>query len=169
MTVLPEVLDCTEFVNADEIAKGISPLKPEEVAIEAGKIMLKRIDFLLDHKCTFAIETTLATRSYSNLIKRAQKIGYIVNILYFWLPSPEMAEERVAQRVATGGHNIPQAIIHRRYWRGLQNLLEIYIPIADMWSIYDNSLNQKPIAINNTIVDISKFNIIKTECLKKKN
>lgn len=113
MTILPEVLDCREFVNADEIANGISPFRPEEVAIEAGRIMLKRINYLIENDETFAIETTLATKSYRNLILRAKEKGYMVILLFFWLPSPEMAVERVASRVASGGHDIPKDVIYR--------------------------------------------------------
>lgn len=118
-TVLPEVLDCREFVNADEIAKGLSPFNPEEVAIQAGKLMLQRIDYLLKSRETFAIETTLATKSYKNTIEKAKALGYAVILLFFWLPSPQMAEQRVAMRVKEGGHNIPKDVIYRRYWAGL--------------------------------------------------
>lgn len=168
MTVLPDVLDCREFVNADEIAKGLSPFKPEEVAIEAGKLMLKRIDVLLKQKVTFAIETTLATRSYKNLVDNAKSLGYTVILLFFWLPSVEMAEERVAKRVAEGGHNIPKNVIKRRYWLGIQNLFRIFAPIVDTWSLYDNSLLQSPIVIANKIIDKEKFNYIRELCLNKK-
>ena len=105
MTVLPEVLHCREFVNADEIAKGLSPFRPGEVAVQAGRLMLERIDSLLTRGEAFAIETTLATRSYAGLVRRAKAAGYTVILLFFWLPSPEMAEMRVAQRVAEGGHD----------------------------------------------------------------
>lgn len=168
MTVLPEVLNCREFVNADEIAKGLSPFKPEEVAIEAGKLMLQRIDVLLRQRVTFAIETTLATRSYKKLVEKAQSLGYTVILLFFWLPSPEMAVERVAMRVASGGHNIPKDVIHRRYWLGLQNLFDIFAPIVDYWSLYDNSLNQEPIVVGNDIVDNVKLSKIMESCRNKK-
>lgn len=168
MSVLPEVLDCREFVNADEIAKGLSPFKPEEVAIDAGKLMLKRIDFLLDKKKTFAIETTLATRSYKSLIERAKANGYLVILLFFWLPSPEMAQLRVEGRVATGGHDIPREVIRRRYWAGLRNLFEIFIPIVDFWSLYDNTKELVPIAERNIIADCQLFNKIKESCQSKK-
>lgn len=164
MSVLPDVLNCREFVNADEIAKGLSPFKPEEVAIEAGKLMLQRIDVLLSRHVTFAIETTLATRSYKNLVKRAKESGYKVILLFFWLSSPEMAEMRVAQRVASGGHNIPTDVICRRYWAGLQNLFEIFVPIVDLWSLYDNNAEVQPIVKNNLIVDEHKLNRIKESC-----
>ena len=102
-TVLPEILLCKEFFNADEIAKGLSPFNPESMAIEAGRLMLKRIDELLAAKVSFSIETTLATRSYTRLIKRAQSEGYKVSLIYFWLNSPELAVNRVLQRVNEGG------------------------------------------------------------------
>lgn len=167
MTILPEVFDCQEFVNADEIAKGLSPFKPEEVAIEAGKLMLQRIDFLMANKSTFAIETTLATKSYRNLVLKAKSLGYNIILLFFWLPSPEMAEQRVANRVASGGHNIPRDVIHRRYWLGLQNLFYIFMPIVDMWSLYDNSENAIPIVKNGITVDEVKLNEIKESCQNK--
>ena len=105
-TVLPEVLDCKEFVNADEIARGLSPFNPESMAIEAGRLMLKRIEELLEKEETFSIETTLATKSYINLVHRAQAKGYTVSVLFFWLRTPDLAIQRVAERVQNGGHNI---------------------------------------------------------------
>lgn len=168
MTVLPEVLHCREFVNADEIAKGLSPFRPEEVAVQAGRLMLERIDRLLSRGETFAIETTLATRSYANLVRRAKAAGYTVILLFFWLPSPEMAEMRVAQRVAEGGHDIPREVIRRRYWLGLRNLLEIYAPEVDVWSMYDNTLLQEPIVLNNEVVDYGKFMKIKEQCQNRR-
>lgn len=168
MSVLPDVLNCREFVNADEIAKGLSPFKPEEVAIEAGKLMLQRIDVLLYRHITFAIETTLATRSYKNLVKRAKESGYKVILLFFWLSSPEMAEMRVAQRVASGGHDIPKDIIHRRYWAGLRNLFEIFVPIVDLWSLYDNTKELKPVVERNIVVNTLLFTKIKESCQNKK-
>jgi len=118
-TVLPEILDCREFVNADEIARGLSPFNPEGMAIEAGRLMLSRIEELLSREETFSIETTLATKSYLNLVRRAQAKGYHVNIVFFWLRTPELAIQRVAERVQHGGHNIPEYIIRRRYEAGI--------------------------------------------------
>ncbi len=168
MSVLPGVLNCEEFVNADEIAKGLSPFHPEEMAIEAGKLMLKRIDTLLALQKSFAIETTLATRSYKKLVQRAKDAGYTVTLLFFWLPSPEMAEIRVASRVASGGHNIPRDVIHRRYWLGLINLFEIFVPIVDLWSLYNNADKIKPIVERNVIIDNYQLSKIEEQCLKKK-
>lgn len=138
-TVLPEILNCKEFVNADEIARGLSPFNPESVAIEAGRLMLRRIEFLLEKDTSFSIETTLSTKSYINLVRRAQEKGFSVRILFFWLNSPELAIRRVAERVAKGGHNIPEPIIRRRYTAGLKNLFNLFMDQVDYWDIYDNS------------------------------
>ncbi len=138
-TVLPEILNCKEFVNADEIARGLSPFNPESVAIEAGRLMLQRIEFLLEKDTSFSIETTLSTKSYINLVRRAQEKGFSVRILFFWLNSPELAIRRVAERVAKGGHNIPEPIIRRRYTAGLKNLFNLFMDQVDYWDIYDNS------------------------------
>ncbi len=138
-TVLPEMLHCREFVNADEIAKGLSPFNSDKVAIEAGKIMLLRIKDLLRNKVDFAFETTLASRSYVDFIKKARKQGYHSTLVYFWLNSPDLACNRVANRVASGGHNVNQEIIKRRYYRGIYNLLNLYMGIVDYWILLDNS------------------------------
>jgi len=138
-TILPKFLLVKEFVNADEIAKGLSPFNPEGVAIEAGRLMLKRIDELLDVGESFAVETTLATKSYVNLVRRAHQQGYMVHLLFFWLDSMELAKRRVAKRVSMGGHNIPLPVIERRYKAGIKNLLEIFMDEVDIWSLYDNT------------------------------
>ena len=138
-TVLPEILDCKEFVNADEIARGLSPFNPESMAIEAGRLMLQRIEDLLRREVTFSIETTLATKSYLSLVRRAQAKGYRVSIIFFWLNSPELAIKRVAERVQHGGHNIPKDIVRRRYVAGINNLFRLFMPEVDYWDIYDNS------------------------------
>ena len=168
-SVLPELLQCREFVNADEIAKGLSPFNPESVAIEAGKLMLHRIDQLLNQNKTFAIETTLATRSYDSLIKRAHENGYQVILLFFWLPTPEMAIERVAKRVSEGGHNIPTETIRRRYWLGLQNFFNIFAPIVDSWMFFENEDKTNLVATNRQIHNSSKFLKIQESCLNRKN
>ena len=168
-SVLPELLDCREFVNADEIARGLSPFNPDSVTIEAGKLMLQRINNLMTERKTFAIETTLATKSYVNTIKKAKELGYNVILLFFWLPSPEMAVERVAKRVSEGGHNIPTEVIYRRYWAGLQNFFTIFAPIVDSWMFYDNETTAKLIANNREVSDPKLFSKIKDSCRNKKN
>jgi len=138
-TLLPKSLLVKEFVNADEIAKGLSPFNPEGVAIEAGRLMLHRIDELLTMNESFSIETTLSTRSYVNLVHRAHEKGYQIHLLFFWLDSIELAKKRVAERVSNGGHNIPDDIIERRYRMGLKNLFSIFMNEVDVWTIYDNT------------------------------
>lgn len=168
MTVLPEILNCMEFVNADEIAKGLSPFNPEEVAVLAGRIMLERIDCLLERRRTFAIETTLATRSYRTLVLKAKEQGYKVILLFFWLPSPQQAEQRVALRVAAGGHNIPKDVIHRRYWNGIRNLFDIFASIVDSWSLYDNTSEIIPIVENGCVRNQKLLNLIQESCRNTK-
>jgi predicted ABC-type ATPase len=138
-TILPDMLNCKEFVNADSIAAGLSPFNPESVGIEAGRIMLMRINELLKARVDFAFETTLATRSYLPLIKSAQILGYKVTLLFIWLDSPKTAIQRVARRVAKGGHNIPQEVVERRYYRGISNLIALFIPVVDTWMIVNST------------------------------
>ena len=137
-TLLPEMLNCVNFVNADEIARGLSPFAPSLVDVQAARIMLLRIEELLAQQVDFAIETTLATRSYVQLVKRAQKIGYQVHLLFFYLETPEQAIQRVAQRVSEGGHGIPEDTIRRRFKRGIYNLVKLYLPICDSAIVYNN-------------------------------
>ena len=169
-TILPEVLNCYEFVNADEIARGISPLKPEKASFEAGKLMLTQIKKHVDQELDFAIETTLSTKTYTELIQNAQKKGYKVTLLFFWLSSWEAAQARVAKRVEEGGHNIPSEIIERRFKRGLFNLFNVFIPLCNDWMVIDNNSETKPIAqnIDNTlkIFESEKFEHIKIEARK---
>ncbi len=162
-TILVDTLDCKEFVNADEIAKGLSPFQPENVAFEAGRIMLNRIDELLNKGINFSFETTLSTKSYKSFILKAQQKGYKVTLLYFWLQTVELAKERVKTRVLEGGHNIPVDVIERRYLRGIQNLFDIYLNIVDAVLIFDNSFgNHQLIAQTDNsreleLIDESKY------------
>jgi len=145
--ILPEMLGCKEFINADEIARGLSPFQPEKAAIDAGRIMVHRMEEMLKQQQDFAIETTLATKTYVKFIKKAQKEGYFVTLLYFWLNSPELAIRRVEDRVRSGGHNVPIEIIRRRYKAGARNLFTLYTPISDYWMVIDNSENPFKIII----------------------
>lgn len=138
-TILPEIINCKEFVNADEIAKGLSPFQPEKVAFEAGRIMLNRINELLNTNQTFAFETTLATKTYKQKVIEAQQKGYTVTLLFFWLQTVELAKERVKTRVLEGGHNIEPDVIERRYKNGIKNLFDIYLPIVDSALVFDNT------------------------------
>jgi predicted ABC-type ATPase len=156
-TVLPEILNCKEFINADEIAKGLSPFQPEKVSIQAGRIMLHRIDELLKSKNDFAFETTLSSKTYANTIKEAKEAGYFVTLVYFWLNSVELAKERVKLRVNEGGHNIPEETIERRYKLGLENLFNRFIPIVDYWMVFDNSMNPSTFISEGSIKEKSKI------------
>lgn len=172
ITVLPEILQCKEFVNADEIAKGLSPFNPENVAIEAGRLMLQRIDTLVSGSESFAIETTLSTKSYSKLIEKAKSNGFQIQLLFFWLPTPEHAIERVAQRVKEGGHNIPIEVIRRRYQAGIENLFHIYMPIVDSWMLIENQSCPRIIVADGCIntenvYNVELFNTIKNICQRK--
>ena len=166
-TILPEILFCKEFVNADEIAKGLSPFQPEKVSFEAGRIMLNRINELLNDGENFAFETTLSTRSYKNKIVEAKAKGYTVTLLFFWLRSVDLAKERVRIRVSEGGHNIEAQIIGRRYKRGIKKLFDIYLPIVDGALILDNSegkyelLAEKMIDTNLNVIQKIKFGLLK--------
>lgn len=158
-TILPEIWQCKEFVNADAIACGLSPFDPESVDVQAARLMLQRIDDLMAQGVNFSIETTLATRSYVSLIKEAQAQGYWVNLLYFWLNSPEMAIQRVAKRVSEGGHNIPEEVIRRRYERGIKNFFELYKDAVNHWWLVDNTVTPPiTIATKHEIVDNKQYN-----------
>lgn len=160
-TILPEILDCKEFVNADEIAKGLSPFQPEKVSFEAGRIMLHRINELFLENESFAFETTLSTRSYKNKIVAAKENGYRVTLLFFWLQNIELAKERVKIRVSEGGHNIEPEVIERRYIKGIKNLFDIYLPIVDGALIFDNSEGKHELLADQTIDGV--LNIVKPE------
>ena len=130
-TLLPEVFGINQFVNADEIAKGLSPFSPELVALESGRIMLARIKTLIKEKQSFGFETTLTTLTYKNYIREAKDAGYTVKLIFLWLNSPELAKERVKKRVTEGGHNIPDNVIERRYVKGIKNL-RLFLGLADI-------------------------------------
>ena len=138
-TLLPEMLECTQFVNSDEFAKGLSPYQPEKVPLQASRYMLMKIKYLFRKRKDFGIETTLATRTLLKMVRKAQEEGYFVTVIYFWLESPEKAMERVRARVAKGGHNIPVETIIRRYYMGLKYLFNDYMKICDRWILADNS------------------------------
>lgn len=137
--ILPDILDCEEFVNADEIARGLSPFQPERARFQAGRLMLQRIKSLIKKEQDFAFETTLSTKSYKNLIVNAQRNGYSITLIFFYLSSQELALKRVETRVKEGGHDIPEKVIRRRYENGLKNFFNIFRPIVDEWMFIENS------------------------------
>ena len=137
--LLPQKIGIIEFVNADEIARGLSPFDAEHAALAAGRIMLERMNDLRHRGQSFAFETTCSGRTHANFIKRCKEEGWRVNLLFLWLPSPEAAVARVERRVREGGHAIPPDVIYRRYRAGVINMRQIYLPLADVAAIYDNS------------------------------
>ena len=136
--ILPKRFPTERFLNADNIAKALAT----DSAVEAGRTMLRRIHELCDKKVTFAFETTLAARSYVNLLRDAQRAGYRVHLAYVWLANVDLAKKRVAVRVRRGGHDIPSADIERRYWRGLKNFWDLNRPLVDRWLLCDNSTRE---------------------------
>jgi predicted ABC-type ATPase len=137
--VLSGTLAVTEFVNADVIAQGLSAFQPEREAMQAGRIMLRRLDELAAAREDFAFETTLASRTFAPWIRRIRGNGYQCHLAYVWLPDVELAVTRVGMRVKSGGHHVPDDVVRRRYRRGLINFFDLYKPIADRWLLYDNS------------------------------
>ncbi|MBS0606653.1 MAG: AAA family ATPase [Parachlamydiales bacterium] len=138
-----------EFINADEIARGLAPMHPESMALTASKLMLKRLKELLDADKSFAFETTGSGTNYVKYLRSAQSRGYEISLTFLWLMSPHQAVKRVKQRVKQGGHHVPEETIIRRYHAGLKNLLAHYLPLADRALIMDNSLEdskKRPIA-----------------------
>ena len=137
--LLKQALGILEFVNADQIAVGLSAYSPETVSFEAGRIMLRRLRELAAGNVNFAFESTLSSRTFARFLTGCKAQGYTVQIFYVALPSPELAVNRVALRVKMGGHNIPQADIERRFQRSLHNLYLLYLPLADRWTVLDNA------------------------------
>lgn len=139
LKLLPEFLSLHEFVNADEIAKGLNPLNPYGQPVAAGRVMLQRIDELICEKKSFAFESTGSSQVFLNKIRQAKDTGYKFKLVFLWLPSVQVAKNRVRWRVAQGGHDVPEQDIERRFIRCLINLVVHYLPLADEAAIYDSS------------------------------
>ena len=146
-SLLRDWLGLLEYVNADAIAQGLSAFQPEEVAFKAGRVMLSRLRELAIKGENFAFETTLATRSYAPWLRELCQQGYRLHISFIWLRSPEMAIQRVRDRVVTGGHDIPEETIRRRYVKGVRNFFALYRPLASSWIVYDNSSLSQPLKL----------------------
>lgn len=140
--LLRGALGVEEFVNADVIAQGLSGFSPERVAMAAGRIMRRRLGELATSRASFAFETTLASRSFAPWLAQLHADGYHVHLIFLWLPSADVAIERVADRVRRGGHDVPTATIRRRYQRGLLKFFQLYRPVANSWQFVDNSHSQ---------------------------
>ena len=136
---LPNEADCPIFVNADLIAAGLAPFDPTKVAIAAGRLMLSELRRHAESRNSFAFETTLSGTLYLRMIPEWQRSGYIVKLIFLQLSSADIAVNRVAQRVRHGGHDIPEKTIRRRFTKGMANFKDLYAPMVDSWSLYDNS------------------------------
>ena len=164
--LLPQYLETLEFVNADHIAVGLSAFNPEGMAMQAGRLMLTRLRDLVATQQDFAFETTLATRIFAPMITEWRRAGYQVNLLYFYLPSPEQCIRRVAGRVAAGGHFIPNATVQRRWARSLRYLFDLYCNAVDEWSVFDNELRTlQPIASSEEIQNPGLWQRLKQQSL----
>lgn len=143
-TLLKETLGVMDFVNADTIAQGLSAFQPEGTAIQAGRVMLSRIEELAGRRLSFALESTLAGRALATRLLRLKRQGYRIHVIFIWLASEELAIQRVAGRVRLGGHHVPAEVVRRRYRRGTRNFLSLYERLADNWQVYDNSKAGRP-------------------------
>lgn len=165
---LPTFANCREFLNADLIAAGLAPFAPETQAVRASELLLKRIDELVATRTTFSFETTLAARSYRAAILSWRCLGYRVAMYFIWLPSAEMAIQRVAKRVQEGGHNVPEAVIRSRYARGLSNLFNLYLPVVSVACVYDGSSFPPVLIAENEgeierVVDYNRWSSLKQQ------
>jgi predicted ABC-type ATPase len=154
---LPTEVKCLRFLNADELARGLSPLKPSAGAVRAARLLLTQLDECLRHRETFALETTLSGQGYIRLFQRARMLGYEIELHYLWLSSATQAIARVRQRVLQGGHHVPAADIRRRFKRSLVHLLNDYLPLATHWAVWDSrNLPAKRLAISsvNTVESV---------------
>ena len=162
---LPYYADCINFVNADLIAAGLSPFSPDVAAIKAGKIMLDQIQEHINAGHDFAIETTLAGRSYVRLFKGLKKKGYRIHLFYLWLHKPDLALKRIAERVRAGGHDVPPEVVRRRFARSVYNFFHLYRPLLDSWMLFDNSADLPRLIAdeecgNLTVIDDKLFSMI---------
>ena len=160
---LPNQVDCKHFINADLIAAGLSPFSPETAAIRAGRLMLAEIERLARSGEDFGFETTLSGRSYVQLFHRLKEQGYRLHFYFLWVPEIDLTLRRIRQRVAEGGHDVPESIVRRRFNRSIRNFLLYYRPLADRWTLFDNSgPDPKAIASQREeglrIVDLERYN-----------
>lgn len=146
---LPQEANCLTFINADLIAQGLSPFRPEEAAVRAARLMLDLIADCVKRGESFAIETTLSGRTYARMIPHWKQAGYQVALFFLQLPSEDLAVNRVAARVAQGGHVIPEAVIQRRFHAGIANFHDLYKPLVDGWKLYDG-YGERPLLINSS-------------------
>lgn len=136
---LPQYASCKNFINADLIAGGLSPFSPRSAAIKAGKLLLGEIQNLAEKKMDFAFETTLSGKSYAAFLSKQKTRGYSIHLFFLWIPTVELAIGRIKDRVASGGHDVEDADVRRRFHRSIRNLFGLYRPLLDSWYLFDNS------------------------------
>ena len=164
--IIPRRLQIHEFVNADEIARGLSPFDPESTATTAGRLMLERIQALVRSGESFAFETTCAGRAHAHWLRECKSQGWRVTLLFLWLPTPQAALDRVAKRVREGGHSIPREVVIRRWKAGAANMRDIYLPLSDIALIYDNSdagrllIAERTLGVPLVVYDAARWAII---------
>lgn len=137
------------FLNADEIARGLSPLRPESVALKAGRLLLSEIDQCLKNRETFGLESTLSGHAQAAILKHAKSLGYRIEMIFLWIPSPRLAIRRIAQRVKKGGHHIEPEDVTRRYRRSADNFVRIYAPLADQWKVWNNASHPPALTLSS--------------------
>lgn len=155
---------CTHFINADLIAQGLSPFSPVVAAMKAGRLVLKEIEEASNKGANFAFETTLSGKTYLALLKKLKNKGYRVHLFFLWIPSPNLALERIKDRVAGGGHDVPAVDVRRRFKRSIENFLKVYEPLLDTWMLYDNSESEPRLVAEK----INGKLLVKDEALFKK-
>ena len=148
---LPKEVKCLRFLNADEMARGLSPLDPAAGAARAARLLLSEVRSAIEGRRTFGLETTLSGLTYGRMLSNARERGYAVKLFYLWLPSATVAIRRVRERVRKGGHAVPSADVRRRYTRSLRNLSAHYLPLADEWIIFDNSRREPRVIADGTV------------------
>lgn len=141
-TFLPKYADCANFINADLIAKGMSPFSPQAAAIRAGRLVLSEINYFAERRASFAFETTLSGRSYLQSLENLKKCGYGVHIFFLWVKDVDVSVSRVQDRVRKGGHDVPETDIRRRFDRSIRNFIREYQSLADTWYLFDNSARE---------------------------
>ncbi len=156
---LPKEVKCLRFLNADEIAKGLSPFDPAAASIKAGRLLLSEVRECLDGQITFGLESTLSGRTYVRLLREARQLGYEIHLHYLWLRKVELAIKRVQSRVKEGGHNVPEVDIRRRFAKSIQNFLEDYAPLADKWAFWDNRFSPPPLLAESQSCSISELKV----------
>lgn len=173
--LLRDAVGVHAFVNVDVIAEGLSGFRPEDVAFEAGRIMLARARELAERREHFALESTLAGRTLHTFLNRLSAQGYQNHIFYLWLPSADLAVTRVRLRVEAGGHDVPEAVIRRRFGRSLRNFERLYRPNATTWRLYDGSVTLgRPLIAHGkrgpdaTVLDAERWNLVQRQLVEEK-